>query len=317
MANETLISGLVIRAQSGFFTVHTAEGDIVCQIRGRLKQTRQATDLLALGDTVQISRLPNETGMIEKIDKRRNALTRKATTDRGARNQRYQARSAQGQVLVANIDRAFFVLACANPAPHLRFLDRLLVIAERDQIPVTICLNKVDLVECEQVEQWMKPYRKIGYDYLLVSAKSGEGVETLRQALHQGISVFTGPSGVGKSSLLNALFPELGLAVSAVSSATTKGRHTTVYPELVPLPGGGWLADTPGIRTIGLHDIEPYEVDAYFREIAPLVADCEFSDCTHLKESGCAVKKSVKHGMIDINRYESYCRIRNGEMDNY
>jgi len=171
-------------------------------------------------------------------------------------------------------------------------------------------------VEREQVEQWMKPYKKIAYDYLLVSAKNSEGVEILRQALHQGISVFTGPSGVGKSSLLNALFPELGLAVSAVSSATTKGRHTTVYPELIPLPGGGWLADTPGIRTIGLHDIEPYEVDAYFREIAPLVADCEFSDCTHLKESGCAVKKSVEYGMIDINRYESYCRIRNGELDN-
>jgi ribosome biogenesis GTPase len=214
------------------------------------------------------------------------------------------------QVIVANPDQAVFVFSCADPAPNFRVLDRFLVVAERGQIPAVICANKLDLVDTRSAREAFAVYGEIGYPVLFTSAKTGKGVGALRKALRGKTSVLSGPSGTGKTSLLNAVQPGLGLRTRAVREKTRKGHHTTVVPELLPLEGGGYVADTPGLRSVGLWDVEPEELDGYFPEIRPLVEDCAFSDCTHLHEPGCAVIAAVEAGKIDPERYDSYCRMR-------
>jgi len=308
-----LISGLVIKAQSGFFTVHTESGDFVCQVRGRLKQERLDTDLIAVGDRVRIRPVGKGAGVIEEILPRERVLARLAPLPggRGARRwDRDGYLSEREQVIVANPDQAVFVLACAQPSPNLRMLDRLLVGAEYQHIPAIVCANKVDLVGRHQAQALFGVYEKIGYRVVYTSAVTGDGVSSLRDALQGKISALMGPSGVGKTSLLNAMQPGLGLRVRQVSRATGKGRHTTVVRQLVPLNVGGWVADTPGIRALALFDLDPEEVDAYFPDIAPLVRHCHFSDCTHTVEPGCAVKAAVETGRVSQHRYESYVRLR-------
>jgi ribosome biogenesis GTPase len=217
------------------------------------------------------------------------------------------------EVIIANPDQAVFVFAAAQPAPHTRMLDRFLVAAEKAAIPdIRICVNKIDLVaeERDATLAAFATYELIGYRVLYVSARSGEGIESLRDLLIGKISVFTGPSGVGKTSLLNAIEPDLGRRVNQVSQATTKGRHTTRYSELIPVTGGGYLADTPGIRSISPWDIEPDELDGYYIEIAPHVAHCKFQDCTHTHEPDCGVLAALKRGEISQERYDSYLRLR-------
>jgi ribosome biogenesis GTPase len=216
-------------------------------------------------------------------------------------------------VLIANPDQAIFVFAAANPSPRLRMLDRFLVVAESNHVPAVLCINKCDLVDAADLNAQFEVYRNIGYHVLFTSVHTGQGLLELQNLLQGKISILSGPSGVGKSSLLNALQPGLGVAVKSVSSATEKGRHTTVHPELFPLPSGGWLADTPGIRSLALYDLEPVELDAYFVEIAPHVSQCEFSDCSHQHEPGCAVKRALAAGKISLERYNSYLSIYLGE----
>jgi ribosome biogenesis GTPase len=189
-------------------------------------------------------------------------------------------------------------------------LDRLLVGAELQEIPSVICANKLDLVEEEEARSLFEIYEEIGYPVLYTSAKTGQGIEELHDILAGRISALVGPSGAGKTSLLNTMQPGLGLRVREVSRATSKGRHTTVVPQLVGLKDGGWVADTPGLRALALFDMDPEEVDAYFPDIAPLVADCRFSDCTHTVEPGCAVKEAVEEGEVSEHRYESFVRLR-------
>ena len=179
-----------------------------------------------------------------------------------------------------------------------------------NELPAIICLNKIDLDKKGKIQQQFQMYADIGYPVLHTSTHTGEGVAALKELLHDKISVLAGSSGVGKSSLLNAIQPGLGLKVSQVSKATGKGLHTTRYAELFPLDEGGYVADTPGIRGLALFDLEPTELDAYFREIAPLVEQCQFSDCSHRHEPGCAVKAAVEDGRIHPARYESYLRLR-------
>lgn len=301
-AADTL-HGMVVRMQSGFITVQTDRGQYVCRLRGRLKRGPTLGDIVALGDRVEISAQPDGTGMIEAIEPRERAFTRLAPTTRGE----YQ------QVLLANPDQIVVVFAAAQPEPRLRMLDRFLVIAEKDQIPALIVVNKVDLVDPAYAEAMFSLYPPLGYPVLLTSAKTGYGVDSLRRHLTGKLSALAGPSGVGKSSLLNAIQPELGLRVSAVSEATSKGRHTTVARQLFPLEDGGYVADMPGLRQLGLWDIEPEEIDGYFPDLRPLVKYCQYSDCTHLNEPGCAVIAAVEQGEVSEERYESYLRMRFGE----
>jgi len=308
-----LLDGLIVKAQSGFFTVHTGRGDFVCQVRGRLKQERRDTDLVAVGDRVRISLAEDDNGMIEEIAERERALVRLAPLPRGRGSRRWDREgylAEREQVIVANPDQAFFVFACAEPFPSLRMLDRLLVGAERQHIPVVVCANKIDLVGRQEARTLFGVYEEIGYPVLYTSAKTYDGVDELRDTLQGKISAFVGPSGVGKTSLLNAMQPGLGLRVREVSQATSKGRHTTVAPQLVPLDVGGWVADTPGLRALALFDMDPEELDAYFPDIAPLVPHCQFSDCTHTVEPGCAVVQAVEEGRVSQHRYESYVRLR-------
>ncbi|MFW6135791.1 MAG: ribosome small subunit-dependent GTPase A [Chloroflexota bacterium] len=321
-----LIEGLVIKAQSGFFTVHTEEGDFVCRLRGRLKEKWLDTDPVAVGDRVRISRVEDGgtiEGMIEEVAERERALTRLApAAGRGSRHwTRRGYLSEREQVIIANPDHVVFVFSCAEPAPRLRMLDRLLVGAELQEIPTIVCANKIDLVSRDEAHELFGIYDEIGYRVVTTSAKTGEGVEELHELLVGRISALVGPSGTGKTSLLNKMQPGLGLRVREVSRATRKGRHTTVVPQLVSVDAGpsapddgdgeeGWVADTPGLRALALFDMDPEEVDAYFPDIAPLVADCRFSDCTHTVEPECAVKEAVEEGEVSEHRYESYVRLR-------
>ncbi len=307
------VPGLVTKAQSGFFRVHTAQGDFVCHLRGRLKQRRQSSALAAVGDHVEISLQADGKGMIETVAPRTRVLSRRAPGGYGRGGVR--ADSGAEQVLVANPDQVVYVFACAQPAPRLRMLDRFLVVAEVNHLPAVIAANKADLVAPEQAEALFGIYDRLGYPVLYTSAAGGQGLEALRATLRGKVSVLAGPSGVGKSSLLNALQPGLGLLAKAVSQATFKGRHTTVYPELLPLAEGGYVADTPGIRALGLWDVEPEELDGYFVEIKPYVDQCEFNDCLHITEPGCAVRQAVAEGAITSSRYESYVKLRQGDDD--
>lgn len=299
---DALVPGLIVRAQSGWFEVETQDGRrVMSRLRGRLLKERLQADVAAVGDRVKVRLLEDGTGVIEEVAERVRALSRQAP------GREYE------QIIVANPDQAVFVMACAQPDPNFGLLDRLLVVAEREEIPAVICANKVDLVGRARARELFGLYKEVGYPVFYTSAKTGEGVDELRQALVDRLSVFAGPSGVGKSSLLNAIQPGLGLRVAEVSHATGKGRHTTVAPELVRLHEGGYVADTPGVKAFALWDIEPEELDGYFREIAPLVAECAFNDCTHLHEPGCAVREALERGEIHPRRYESYVRLRQGE----
>lgn len=308
-----LLDGLVIKAQSGFYTVYTGQGEVICRLRGRLKRIRRDTDPVAVGDRVRIRLVPDGTGVIEEALERERALARLAPPPGGRGSRRWDREgylAEREQVILANPDQAVFVFACAEPEPHLRMLDRLLVGAELQHIPIIICANKVDLVGLDTAHQFFGVYEQIGYPVLYTSATTGAGVDRLAERLRDRVSALVGPSGTGKSSLLNAIQPGLGLEVREVSRATQKGRHTTAVTQLFRLDQGGWVADTPGLRALALFDVDPEELDAHFPDIAPLVEACRFSDCTHTVEPGCAVLEAIEDGRVHLHRYESYVRLR-------
>ncbi len=294
------VRGLVLRSQAGLFIVQTEKGPIPARLRGRLKKGPRQGDLVAVGDWVKVRFLPDGSSVIEEIEPRQRAIVRLAPRPHGE----YQ------QVLLANPDQVLLVFACAQPEPRWGMLDRFLVIAEKQHIPPLIVANKVDLVGEEKAREMFGPYEKLDYPVLYTSVKSGLGIEELKAWLKGKISALAGPSGVGKSSLLNAIQPGLGLAVREVGHSG-RGRHTTVVRQLIPLDEGGYVADTPGWKSLALWDTQAEEVDGYFREIAPLVAYCQFNNCTHQHEPGCAVRAAVERGEIHPRRYASYLSLRN------
>jgi ribosome biogenesis GTPase len=302
--SKTDQTGLVVKTQSGFYTVQTDSALVTCQLRGTLKQASKKTELCVIGDRVTVGVLRDGTGVIKAIAPRERVLSRVEPSD-------YAGTSTEReQVIIANLDQAMFVFSATRPDPRLRMLDRFLVVAEKAGAPsIVIVVNKIDLDE-QKARTTFTLYERIGYPVLYTSAETGAGIAALRETLQGKISVFTGPSGVGKSSLLNVVQPGLGRTVQEVRDRVPKGRHTTVSAELIPLEGGGYVADTPGLRQVAPWDVEPGELDAYFAEIHPHVAECRFSDCTHTHEPACGVRAAVEAGAISPERYESYLRLR-------
>jgi ribosome biogenesis GTPase len=301
-------SGLVLRARSGFYTVKTDEGDLLeARLRGRVKKERQASDLAVIGDRVHVERLPDGTGSIDAVEPRHRRFGRRQPGPRGTWRE---------DVMVANPDLVVPVFSCAHPPPNPRLIDRFLVVAEYDEIPILLVANKVDLVGPEAARERFGPYERIGYPVVYASAKERIGLDELRERLAGNLSIVTGPSGVGKSTLLNALQPGLQLATGEVSEALHKGRHTTSHAELLPLAGarGGYVADTPGIRELGLWEIPTTELAWCFREFRDHLGACAFNDCTHLHEPRCGLRAAVAAGGVGAERYDSYRRLLTGDL---
>ena len=302
-------SGLVLRARSGFYTIATDQGELVeARLRGRVKKERQASDLAVIGDRVLVERLPDGTGAIASVEARERRFSRRQPGPRG---------SWREDVIVANPDLVTVVFAVDRPPPNPRLVDRFLVVAEYNEVPALIVANKVDLVGMEAARAIFGPYQRIGYEVVYASARQGIGIEELRGRLAGRLSIVTGPSGVGKSTLLNALQPGLQLATGEVSSVESgKGKHTTTHAELLPLegPDGGYVADTPGIRELGLWQIPPTELAWCFLEFRPHLGACAFNDCTHLHEPRCGVRAALAAGSISAERYDSYRRMLTGDL---
>ena len=322
--------GTVVRTVSNFYDVRPdgamdlGESEIVrCRARAtlrkdlvrseshsrarRVRQVRRLNvmDPVVIGDRVRflmtgVSGRAVPEGVIEEVLPRTRVLARQAVTTGSV---------AVGQVLVANLDQVIVVVAAADPFPSFGMVDRFLVSCESRDLPAVVCINKVDLELDEVVEHDLQVYERAGYPVLRVSAQSGEGMDDLREAVRGRISAFVGPSGVGKSSLLNAIEPGLGLRVGEISSYTGKGTHTTRFAQLVPLSFGGYLADTPGLRALGLWQVDKDELDRFFPEFRPFISQCRFGNCAHVDDDGCAVRAAAEREEIDPRRYASYVKL--------
>jgi ribosome biogenesis GTPase len=302
-ATEDTLSGIVLRARSGFYTVRLDDGSLLeCRLRGRVKQERGDSDLVVIGDRVSVAPLAGGDAMIESVEPRRTRFSRRQPGPRGVWKE---------DMIVANLDQVLVVFACADPMPHLRMVDRFLVVAEHNEVEAVVVANKVDLVGLPAARSLFSGYEAIGYPVHYVSAREGIGLEELADRLVGRVSVVTGPSGVGKSTLLNAIQPGLRIETGAVSETVHKGRHTTTSAELHPLtaPGGGYVADTPGLRELGLWQVPPEELAWSFPEMRDYLVKCAINDCRHISEPRCAVLAAVAAGRISAARHDSYRRL--------
>ena len=295
--------GTVLNGTGGIWVVRTTDGMTVdASLRGRLKQ-EDAKMKLAVGDEVTIAQDDSEGAWaITEIHPRRAVLARRAPGK--ARGER---------IVAANVDQVLVVFAAAKPEPHVRMLDRFLVIAEGNDIPARIIFNKVELVGGPSgVDAIARDYESAGYDVHRTSVKAKIGLDELRGVLAGKTSALTGPSGVGKSSLCNALFPGLDLRTAEISESVNKGRHTTVGALLVPIPDalGGFVVDTPGLREVGMWGLPPGNLDRCFPEFRPFLGLCRFDNCSHDHEPKCAVRDAVESGSVSRQRYESYLKLR-------
>jgi len=297
------VPGIVLRARSGFYTVRLDDGSLLeCRLRGRVKQDRGNSDLVVIGDRVAVAPLADGDAMIEAVEPRRTRFSRRQPGPRG---------SWKEDMIVANLDQVLVVFACADPMPHLRMVDRFLVVAEHNQVEAVVVANKVDLVGLPAARGLFAGYEAIGYPVHYLSAREGIGVEELADRLVGRVSVVTGPSGVGKSTILNAIQPGLRIETGEVSETVHKGRHTTTSAELHPLSaaGGGYVADTPGLRELGLWQVPPEELASCFPEMRDYLGQCGFNDCRHISEPRCAVLAAVAAGRISAERHDSYRRL--------
>ena len=311
--------GVVLEGTGGVWRVRVGDEIIDASLRGRLKKegygfradgtirrdtiAAAAEKLkLAVGDEVLLERDERDgVWAIGEILPRRSRLARRAPG--GGFGER---------VLAANLDQVVVVFAAANPEPHPRMLDRFLVIAEANELPARVVINKVDLIGESTAHDRFADYERAGYPVHFTSAKKGIGLDALRAMLDGRVSVFTGPSGVGKSSLLNALFPGLTLRVGEISQSVNKGRHTTVGALMIPLPAPsrGYVVDTPGLREVGMWSLPAEHLDRCFPELRPYAERCRFADCAHVAEPDCAVRDAVAEGTVSRGRYENYVKLR-------
>lgn len=339
--NPEILTGMVLNGAHGIYDVHTDNGVLRCTLRGKLKkafaQSQAASSVakvrprydkllsqpkvkraekreeaaqavparLSVGDYVKLRQLDATTGMIEEILPRQSELSRR---DSGSTDKKVMQ-----QTLLANLDQVVLVFATAQPDPHFGMLDRYLAICASAEVHPLICLNKADLSHASSVEQYAELYTGLGYQVIWTSTITNQGIETLRELLKDHMTLFTGPSGVGKSSLVNAIEPGMAIKTGLISNATGKGKHTTTGSQLYPLTGGGWLADSAGIRALAAWNIDPEDLASCFIEFRPYLGECEFSDCTHVDEEGCAILQAVEDGVVNEHRYRSYVRILLGE----
>ncbi len=290
--------GIVLRVYSDFIDVLTEQGERwQCKVLGRLKRRRRLTTLIATGDgvSVQVVNQAKREGQIVAILPRKTTLSRR----------RPNTTTPVEDVILANPDEIMVVFAAAEPEPNLYLLDRFLVAAASSEIPAFIVINKIDLTSEARARAQFGLYERIGYPVFYVSAVRQHGIDLLRRHLKDHITVVTGPSGAGKSSLINSLQPGLDLRVGELMRMGT-GKHTTRWAQLYPLDAGGFIADTPGLRELGLWDVRPGELSDYFPEIRALAPQCRFSDCTHMAEPGCAVRSAREHEQIHPHRWASY-----------
>ena len=302
--------GLVIKNTGSWYTVYTDDGQLIdSKIKGnfRLKGIR-STNPVAVGDFVEITCNQEGTAFITAIDDRRNYIIRKSSN-----------LSKQSHIIAANVDQAFLVVTVNYPETSTKFIDRFLASAEAYRVPVVLVFNKCDLLSAEELhyqEMMMQLYDTIGYQCVSVSAIEGTGLVTLHDLMKGKITLLSGHSGVGKSTLINSLLPGMNLRTSEISDAHNTGMHTTTFSEMLKLPDGGWLIDTPGIKGFGTFDMEREELSSYFREIFHFSKDCRFSNCTHTHEPGCAVLKALENHYIAQSRYESYLSMLDDKDEN-
>lgn len=302
------MEGLVTKSTGSWYQVQTDGGKKYdCRIKGifRMKDIK-TTNPVAVGDRVVFElETEQQTGVITKLHERKNYIIRKSIN-----------LSKQGQIIAANMDQAFLIVTLASPRTSLGFIDRFLVTAEAYSIPARIIFNKLDLFSeggLEVLAAYREIYESIGYPCYEVSALKGTHINQVQDALENKISLFSGHSGVGKSSLINALMPELSLRTTQISEWHDKGMHTTTFAEMFELPFGGFLIDTPGIRELGIIDIQPAELSHFFPEMRAKMNQCRFNNCRHINEPGCVVLEAVGNGDIAQSRYDSYLSIYSGQ----
>ena len=299
--------GLVVKTTGKWYKVRTSDGEVIdCRLRGNFRiKGIKSTNPIAVGDFVEFElQTTDGTGLITAVEERRNCIIRRSTK-----------LSKQTHIIAANLDQACLVATIGFPRTSTGFIDRFLVTAEAYHVPCTLVFNKTDLYDDElqeYQESLFEVYRKAGYTCIGVSATQGTNLDELKTLLEGKTTLFAGHSGVGKSALLNALQPGLGLKVGDVSMFNMKGKHTTTFAELFPF-GDGFIIDTPGIKEFGMVDFKKEEVSHFFPEMREVLHDCRFANCTHEHEPGCAVKQAVEQGFIADFRYENYLNILHGE----
>jgi len=301
------MKGLVTKSTGSWYQVQTDEGEIIdCRIKGKFRTKGiVTTNPIAVGDIVDFDMEPEqENGVITNLHQRKNYIIRKSIN-----------LSKQAQIIAANLDQALLIVTLASPRTSLGFIDRFLVTAEAYDIPARLIFNKLDLFSEEGLEvlaYYKAVYEKIGYPCFEVSALAKTNIEVVQELLKDKVTLFSGHSGVGKSSLINRLLPDLDLRTHQISDWSEKGMHTTTFAEAFELPQGGFIIDTPGIRELGVIDIEKQELSHFFPEMRQRMHDCRFSNCRHINEPGCAVLEALENGEIEPSRYDSYLSIYHG-----
>ena len=297
------MKGLVIKNTGSWYVVHTEDSDINCKVKGNFRiEGIRTTNPVAVGDRVDITVNPDGNAFITAIEPRDNYIIRKAIN-----------LSKESHIIAANIDQAFLVITLAHPVTSTTFIDRFLATAEAYRVKTILLINKTDLLTEEEDKEYLEAvtylYRSIGYEVMHVSGLTGEGIDKLRERISDKISLFSGNSGVGKSTIINDLLPGLGLRTAAISDIHDTGMHTTTFSGMFPVPGGGWIIDTPGIKGFGTIDFERGEIAHFFPDIFEISHDCRYNNCTHTHEPGCAVLKALDEHRIAQSRYNSYLSI--------
>jgi len=302
------MNGLVVKSTGSWYLVRTADAQIYkCRIRGKFRiEEIKSTNPVAVGDIVDFDlEIKKETGVITKIYERKNYIVRKSVN-----------LSKQTHILASNVDRAFLLVTINNPPTFTSFIDRFLVSAEVYHIPVTILFNKIDSFNKKLKvfkDELKEIYTRIGYQCIDISAKKGDNISIVKTLMKGKVSVFSGHSGVGKSTLINAIEPGLDLKTLEISEQHQQGQHSTTFAEMYSLSFGGYIIDTPGIKGFGIVNVEKEEIDGYFPEFYKLKQACKFNNCMHIEEPGCAIKSALKDHTIAPSRYSSYLQIVNGE----